>query len=85
MQTYSDKCRLFTGINNFWVLNKTLIDAINGLNKRRKETSISSFDFSAFYIKLPRKELLMVLNNLISVLMEEKVNILHVLVMGLVG
>ena len=45
---------------------QTSIDAINGLNKRRKATSVSTFDFSTLYIKLPHNKLLMVLNSLID-------------------
>ena len=44
----NDKCRFFTGAKTFWVVknNKPVIDAMNGLNKRRKATSVSIFDFS---------------------------------------
>ena len=40
IQTYNDKGRFFTGVNTFWVVqnNKSVIDAMNGLNKRRKGT-----------------------------------------------
>ena len=42
IQTYNDKCGLFTGVNTFWIVqnNKPVIDAMNGLNKRRKATSL---------------------------------------------
>ena len=35
IQTCNDKCRLFTGVNTFWVVenNKPVTDAMNGLNK----------------------------------------------------
>ena len=68
IQTYNDKCRFFTGVNTFWVVqnNKPVIDAMNGLNKRRKATSVSTFDFSTLYTKLPHNKLLMVLNSLID-------------------
>ena len=68
IQTYNDKCRFFTGVNTFWVVqnNKPVTDAMNGLNKRRKATSVSTFDFSTFYTKLPHDKLLMVLNSLID-------------------
>ena len=61
----------FTGINTFWVVqnNKPVIDVMNvmnGLNKQRKATSVSTFDFSMLYTKLPHNKLLMVLNNLID-------------------
>ena len=38
---------------------------MNGLHKRWKGTSVSTFDFSTMYIKLPHNELLLVLNSLI--------------------
>ena len=68
IQTYNDKCRFFTGVNTFWVVrnNKPVTDAMNGLNKRRKSTSVSTFDFSTLYTKLPHNKLLMVLNSLID-------------------
>ena len=66
IQTYSDKCRFFTAANTFWVVqnNKPVTDAMNGLNKRRKATSVSTFDFSTLYTKLRHNKLLMVLNRL---------------------
>ena len=39
---------------------------MNGLNKRRKETSVSTFDFSILYTKLLDNKLLMILNSLID-------------------
>ena len=65
---YNDKCRFFTGVNIFQVVenNKPVIDAMNGLNKRRKATSASTFDFSILYSKLTHNRLLMVLNSLID-------------------
>ena len=68
VQTYNDKCRFLTGINTFWVVrnNKPVIDAMNGLNKWRKATSVSIFDFSTLYTKLPHNKILMVLNSLID-------------------
>ena len=64
IQTYNDKCRFFTGVNTFWVVqnNKPVVtDAMKLLNKRMKATSVSTFDFSTLYSKL-----LMVLNSLID-------------------
>ena len=42
------------------------IDEMNGLNERRKEASVSTFDFSTVYTKLLHDKLLMVLNSLID-------------------
>ena len=40
IQTYNGKCRFFTGVNTFWVVqnNKPVTDAMNGLKKPRKAT-----------------------------------------------
>ena len=58
----------FTGVNTFWVVqnNKAVIDAMNRLNKRRKATSVSTFDISTLYTKLPHNKVLMVLNSLVD-------------------
>ena len=50
------------GIQN----NKPVIDAMNELNKRRKATSVSTFDFSTLYTELPHNKVLMVLNSSID-------------------
>ena len=67
-QKYNDKCRFFTGASTFLVIqkNKPVTDAMNELNKRRKATSVSTFDLSTLHTKLPHKKLLMVLNSLID-------------------
>ena len=39
---------------------------MNGLNERRKASSLSTFDFSTLHTKLPHNKLLMVLNSLID-------------------
>ena len=39
---------------------------MNGLNKRRKATSVSAFDISTLYTKLPNNKVLMVLNSLVD-------------------
>ena len=60
IETYNDKPRFFRGAITFWLVqnNKPVIDAMNGLNKRRKITSVSTFDFSTMYTKLPHNKLL---------------------------
>ena len=51
--------------------NKPVFDSINGLNKRRKATSASTFDLSTLYTKL---KLLMALNSLIDFCFDEGEN-----------
>ena len=68
IESYNDKCTFFSGLNTFWVVqnNKPITDAINKLNERNKANSISNFDFSTLYTKLPHNKLLMVLHHLIE-------------------
>ena len=69
MQTYSDKYRFATNINTFQKAqnnNKPVTYVKNQLNKRRKATSIPTFDFSTLHSKFPHIELLIVLNSLID-------------------
>ena len=68
IKSYNDKSRFFTGVNSFWVVenNKPVINAMNNLNKRKKANSVSTFDFSTLYTKLPHDKLLMVLHKLID-------------------
>ena len=59
---------------------------MNKLSKRRKVNSTSNFDLSTFNIKLPHNELLMMVNNLVVFCFNgEEKNILHLVVMVLVG
>ena len=85
IQTYNDKCRFFTGVNTFWVVqnNKPVIDAVNGHNKQRKATSASTFEFSVLYTKLPHNKRLMVLNSLIDFCFDGGENILQLIIMEL--
>ena len=68
IQIYSNKCRFFTGVTTFSVVqnNKPIIDAMNKINKRRKETFISVFDFFILYSIRSHNKLLMVFNSLID-------------------
>lgn len=68
IENYNYKCRFFTGVNTFWVVqnNRPVIDAMMKLNKRNKAKSISTFDFSTLYTKLPHNKLLDVLHKLID-------------------
>ena len=68
IESYNDKCRFFSGVNTFLVVqnNKPITDAINKWNERNKANSMSTFDFSMLYIKLPHNKLLMVLHHRID-------------------
>ena len=68
IQAYNEKCSFFAGVNTFWVVqnNKPVTDAMNGLNKQKKETSVLTFGFSTLYTKLPHNKLLTIVNSLID-------------------
>ena len=88
IESYNYKCRFFLGANTFWVVqnNKLITDAINKLNERNKANSISTFDLSTLYTKLPHNKLLMVLHHLIDFfLMEVRINLFKLINLEHVG
>ena len=59
---------LFSGVKSFWVIqnNEPVIRSVKKLNARGSARSISTFDFSTLYTKIPHNKLIFVLNNLID-------------------
>ena len=68
IKSYYDKSRCYSGINSFWVIqnNEPIIDAINKVNLRSSAKTISTFDFSTLYTKIPHDKLLETLNEIIT-------------------
>ena len=68
IEAYNHKSKFFSGVNTFWVVqnNKPVIQSIKRLNSRSRATSISTFDFSTLYTKIPHKKLIKVLHSLID-------------------
>ena len=68
IEAYNLKSRYFSGVNTFWVVqnNKPLAQSIDKLNKRNKARSITTFDFSTLYTKIPHSKLVSVLHSLID-------------------
>ena len=68
VQTNNGKYRFLKEVKTFWIAqnNKPVIDAMNKLDKRRKITYISTFEFLTLYNKLSHNKLLMVLNSSID-------------------
>ena len=71
--TYQFNCRFFTDVHSFWAVQnyKSVTDVMNKLNKHGKATSISTFDFSTLYNKLPYNKHLMVVKNLLDFCFDE--------------
>ena len=68
IEAYNNKRHFFSGVKTFWTVqnNKQVIDSIAKLSKRNKALSVSTFDFSTLYTKIPHSKLLHVLNDLID-------------------
>ena len=68
IKSYHDKSRFFSGVNAFWVVdnNQRLLNSIEKINKRSSAKSITTFDFSTLYTKIPHDDLLDVLMKIID-------------------
>ena len=69
IETYNAKSRYYSGgVNTFWVVqNKDpIIQTIKKLNSRNKAKSISTFDFSTMYTKIPHNKLKSVMDEIVN-------------------
>ena len=69
IENYNLKSRYFSGgINTFWVVQdkEPILKAIEKLNKRGGARTISTFDFSTLYTKIPHDKLKHVLGEIIK-------------------
>ena len=68
IETYNAKSQFYSSVKTFWVIqnNENVIKSINKLNTRNNAKSISTFDFSTLYTKIPHQKLLDVLNGLVD-------------------
>ena len=68
IEQYNKKATFFSGVNTFWCVqnNSPIRKSINKLNLLNKAKSISTFDFSTLYTKIPHNKLIYVLNSLVD-------------------
>ena len=68
IERYHQKGKVWSGVNKFWIIQNTkpIIHSINNLNKRNTAKSLSTFDFSTLYTKIPHDKLKKVLNEIID-------------------
>jgi len=66
VQTYNEKSFFYSSVKTFWVIQNIteVIDCINKLNKRGSFRSMSTFDFSTLYTKIPHNELKKVMSEI---------------------
>ena len=68
IESYNNKCRFFSGINTFWVIqnSRQVTEAIKKINKRGYARSVNTFDFSTLYTKIPHDKLIFVLHSIVD-------------------
>ena len=66
VETYNAKSLFYSQVKTFWVIqnNEHVIKSIEKLNKRNSVRSMSTFDFSTLYTKIPHEKLLEVMNSI---------------------
>ena len=68
IEQYNKKSFFYSGVKTFWVIqnNQPVIDSINRINSKRQAKSISTFDFSTLYTKIPHDKLIEVMNEMVD-------------------
>ena len=68
IESYHDIGKFHSGVNSFWVIqnNVPVIEAIEKVNKRSSAKTISTFDFSTLYTKIPHAKLIETLIEIID-------------------
>ena len=66
VETYNSKSFFYSQVKTFWVIqnNEHVINSIKRLNKKSSVRSMSTFDFSTLYTKIPHKKLIEVMNEI---------------------
>ena len=68
IEIYYKKAHFYSGIKSYWIVQNRdpVMQAVKKSGIRRSAKSVSSFDFSTLYTKIPHDKLLMVLNEVIN-------------------
>ena len=68
IQSYHKKSKFYSEMNTFWVIqnNIPVLESIQSLNRRNAAKTVSTYDFSTLYTKIPHPKLIDVLNKLID-------------------
>ena len=66
VETYNAKSFFYSQVKTFWVIqnNEHVINSIKKLNKKGSVRSMSTFDFSTLYTKIPHEKLLEVMSSI---------------------
>ena len=68
VENFHKKAKFLSNYNKFWVLQNCnpVIESLNRINKKKNAKSISTFDFSTLYTKLPHNKLVKELSEVID-------------------
>ena len=72
IQSFHEKSKFYGNYNRFWVIENSapVIEKISNLNNRKKAKSLSTYDFSTLYTKLPHDDLVKNLNRIVDFVFE---------------
>ena len=72
VQSFHEKSKFYGNYNRFWVIENSapVIEKISNLNNRKKAKSLSTYDFSTLYTKLPHDDLVKNLNRIVDFVFE---------------
>ena len=68
VERYNNKASVFSGIKTFWVIQNSqpVMSSLNRINTKHNAKTLSSFDFSTLYTKIPHSKLLEELSAIIK-------------------
>ena len=68
VEKFHKNAKFLSNYNKFWVLQNSnpVLDSLNRINKKQNAKSISTFDFSTLYTKLPHDKLIKELSEVID-------------------
>ena len=68
VERFHKKAKFLSNYNKFWVLQNSnpVLESLNRINRRKNAKSISTFDFSTLYTKLPHDKLIKELSEVID-------------------
>ena len=75
VENFHSKTKFYSSFKKFWVVENSypIIEKLNVINTRKKAKSISTYDFSTLYTKIPHNLLIKVLSEIICFVFKSKV------------
>jgi hypothetical protein len=76
INTYHSKSKFWSGVNEFWVVSNSnkVAQNIAKINERKAAHSVSTFDFSTLYTKIPHDLLFEAMDKIVDLVFKRKTN-----------